>query len=178
MLAMLAVGVRAQAAGATACSPGPVDMPGVKGWAGPPSDDGSLDDGYLPGLNYDGDIYTTLGVSAAGLPTPFSYTTVTAPYTDIPGCMAANAQGHTAMHNCLCMNCFSLMQQCDALPGCQAIWKCGADSGCNSPNACYLLPGAPCVTVIDEWGTGSVDTALTQALETCGAAASPACPTM
>jgi hypothetical protein len=177
MIAMLAVGARAQAAGAPCVAPGPLDAPGVTGWAGPPSDDGSLDDGAVP--TYDGDIFTALNVSAAGLPTPFSYTSVTAPYTDMAGCMAFSSPGvtaHTAEHNCLCTSCFSLMQQCDALPGCQAIWKCSADAGCTTADACYLLPGAPCVTVINEWGTGSVSTALDQALNTCGQAANPACP--
>jgi hypothetical protein len=70
------------------------------------------------------------------------------------------------------------MQQCDALAGCQAIWKCSADSGCTDSNTCYLNPGAPCVTVINEWGTGSVHTALEQMLGVCGQAATPACPTM
>jgi hypothetical protein len=152
-------------------------MPGVVGWAGPPSDDGSLDDGAIP--TFTGDIFASLMVSSAGLPTPFSYTSVPAPYADTAGCMAFTSAGvtaHPAAHSCLCTSCFTLMQQCDALPGCQAIWKCSADSGCSNSMTCYLNPGAPCQTVIDQWGTGGVSTALEQMLGVCGAAASPACP--
>ncbi len=176
-MAMLALGARAQAASAPACAhPGPLDAPGVTGWAGPSSLDGALDDGFVP--TFSGDIFAAVGVSAQGLPTPFSYTSVAAPYTDLTGCMGFDAQGHMAAHSCLCMACLSTMAQCDAMPGCRAIWKCAEDSGCTNAQACYLLPGAPCTNVINLWGTGSVSTALSQALQSCGAGASPACPTM
>ncbi len=147
------------------------------GWAGPPNVDGALDDGSVP--TFAGDIFATVGVDAAGLPMNFSYSSVTAPYTDAAGCIAftsAGATAHQAEHTCLCNSCFSLMQQCDSIPGCQAIWKCAADSGCTDSNTCYLNPGAPCSTVIDQWGTGSVATALEQMVGVCGQAATPACP--
>jgi hypothetical protein len=141
---------------------------GANAWAGPPSDDGSLDDGFMPAFTLDnGNALDYLGVCQT-LPTPFAYTTVQAPYKDATGCMAFNAQGHTASHNCLCQKCFTLMQECDSLAACQAIWKCSQDSGCTTANACYLYPGAPCIDVINSAGTGSVATGLESNLSTCG----------
>jgi hypothetical protein len=90
--------------------------------------------------------------------------------------MAFTKNGHTAAHSCMCQNCFALQQQCDALPGCQEIEKCAFDTGCNSANACYLTNGK-CVAPINNWGTGSVSTALSSNLQTCGNMANPACPT-
>ena len=98
-----------------------------------------------------------------------------APYTTPAECKAFGNSGHTAAHSCLCDACFSVQQQCDALPGCQEIQKCGFDTGCTDANSCYLV-GGKCVTPINNWGTGSVATALSQALEACGSAAKPACP--
>ena len=106
----------------------------------------------------------------------FNFNTVKAPY-DAAGCKAYDPYGHKAVHDCYCDNCGDLMAQCDALPGCQQILKCELDSGCTSPTACYLTPiNPPCATVINEWGTGSVATALTQYLQQCGQKAMPACP--
>src|SRR5580658_9343212 len=78
---------------------------------GPPSDDGSLDDGYMPAFTLNnGDALGYLGICQT-LPTPFSYTSVKAPYTDTAGCMAFANQGHAASHNCLCQKCFTVMQE-------------------------------------------------------------------
>jgi hypothetical protein len=132
-------------------------------------------DGAPPGYS-GGDIFQRLCIDA---PTNVNYAfnVVTAPYADAASCKTATVtEGHKAVHDCYCDSCFSLVQQCDALPGCQAILKCELDSGCTDSNSCYLLPGAPCYTVISSWGTGSVATALTQFLQTCSAAATPACP--
>jgi hypothetical protein len=94
-------------------------------------------------------------------------------------CVAyAGSEGHATVHTCFCNSCFDLMQQCDALQGCREILKCELDSGCTDSTSCYLLPGAPCASVIDAWGTGSVATALTQYITACGSAATPACPPM
>ena len=105
----------------------------------------------------------------------FDFSTVKAPYTDVAGCMAFPRPGHATAYSCLCQNCFSLQQQCDALPGCQAIQKCGLDTGCTDANSCYLVAGS-CVAPINNYGTGSVSTALSQMLEVCGKGANPACP--
>jgi hypothetical protein len=102
------------------------------------------------------------------------YDTVKAPYTDPKGCMAFNNLGHPNVHNCECTKCFSLVQQCDALPGCQAIVKCTLDSGCAktaasaaaSRTSCYFT--GVCSPPIDTWGTGSVSTGLSDALGQCG----------
>lgn len=133
-------------------------------------------DGALPAYNA-GNVYDLLCVQDPGV-TFFAFDTVKQPYADAAGCMAVKRSGHQAAYNCLCQNCFSLQQQCDALPGCQAIQKCGLDVGCTNANTCYLYAGSGgCVAPINNYGTGSVSTALTQMLETCGQAASPACPT-
>jgi hypothetical protein len=175
LLAMLAVGSRAQAADASCPGPGPLDKPGVSTWTGPPSNDGSLDDGYVPVFDGGGNILDYLMVRpSTPLPTPYSYTVVQAPYADAAGCMAFDAQGHPNAHNCLCQNCFTLIQQCDALPGCQAMMKCGGDSGCTDANSCYLYPGAPCTAVIDQYGNGSVSAGLFASIGPCRTAAS--CP--
>jgi hypothetical protein len=134
--------------------------------AGPAADDGGV-------ASVCGSVYTVLGVTDPGV-APYLYNGVAKPYPDAAGCHAYDAQGHQQMHDCLCDNCFALQQQCDALPGCKAIQKCGGDSGCTDPNSCYLIPGAPCTTIIDQWGNGSVSTGLAQGLETCGQAAK--CP--
>jgi hypothetical protein len=202
LLATLAVGMRARAD--TPCPPpGPVEeagSPGVTGWTGPPSQDGSLDDGNIPGyIDGGGSILDMLGVRPSQpLPAPFLFNTVTAPYPDVAGCMAYDAQGHQAAHYCMCQHCFSLQQQCDALPGCKAIQKCGADTnctgntsscslvdsiypalGCNEATTCYFLPslnlGQGCVTVIDTWGNASVSSGIADALGACGATNN--CPT-
>jgi hypothetical protein len=145
------------------------DGPGPTTWPGPPSNDGALDDGYMVPFTLDnGNALAYLGISSAGLPAFTTYTTVKAPYTDATGCMAYDAQGHMAAHTCLCQKCFSLVQQCDALTACRAILKCAQDSGCNSANACYLYPGAPCINVINSAGTGSVSTGLESNIATCG----------
>jgi hypothetical protein len=141
-----------------------------------PATDGSLDDGWVPPAFSGGNILDFLCVQPpSSLPVPFDYSKVKAAYSDVAGCMAYNAQGHTAAHNCLCQNCFTLTQECDSLPGCRAILKCALDSGCNSANACYLLPGAPCVTAINNAGTGSVATGVEDNLGICGMA--HGCPT-
>lgn len=133
-----------------------------------------LPDGALPPYSA-GNIYDLLCVQDPGI-VPFDFTKVKAPYADMAGCIAFDKTGHTAAHSCLCQNCFTLQQQCDALPGCQEIEKCAFDTGCNSANACYLSNGK-CVAPINNWGTGSVSTALSSYLQTCGNMANPACPT-
>jgi len=145
---------------------------------GDASDDGPqyvTPDGSLPPYSA-GNVYQLLCVADPD-ETDFNFSTIAAPYADTAGCMAFNpmSEGHATARACLCQNCFALQQQCDALPGCQQIQKCGFDTGCNSPDTCYLIGGA-CATQIDNWGVGSVATALTQMLETCGQSASPACP--
>jgi hypothetical protein len=148
---------------------------------GTASDDSSMgvstyvmDDGALP--TYSGtDIFQRLCVDNPDA-AEFSFSSVASPYAtgDVTACTNFVA-GHTAARACLCKNCFTLQQQCDALPGCREIQKCGLDSGCTDANSCYLLNGA-CVTPINNWGTGSVATALSQLLDSCGQAANPICP--
>ena len=139
-----------------------------------PTDKGAavLDDGSaLPGACMGPDIFTKLGITDPKVAF-FDYRAVKAPYSSEAECEKFDAQGHPNVHNCLCKNCFTVQQQCDALPGCRAIQKCGADSGCSGANGCYF--GGACSAVIDKVGTGSVATGLSNALQTCGAAHS--CP--
>jgi hypothetical protein len=139
-----------------------------------PTDKGAavLDDGStLPGACAGPDIFMKLGITNPNVAF-FDFRTVTAPYSTPAECEKFDSQGHPNVHNCLCKNCFTVQQQCDALPGCRAIQKCGADSGCMGANGCYF--GGACSAIIDQVGTGSVATGLTNALETCGSAHS--CP--
>jgi hypothetical protein len=130
------------------------------------------DDGGLP--TYSGpNIFDSLCIERPDT-TPFVYANVKAPYTTPADCKAfAPAAGHSAARACLCDSCFTLQQQCDALDGCKTIQKCGWTTGCHDSNSCYLAQGL-CAKQIDTAGTGSVSTALSQALETCGA--SNMCP--
>jgi hypothetical protein len=130
------------------------------------------DDGGLP--TYSGpDIFTRLCMTAPDV-TPFVYSDVKAPYTTPADCKTfLPASGHAAARSCLCDNCFTLQQQCDALAGCQTIQKCGWDTGCTDSNSCYLVQGL-CATQINNAGTGSVSTALSQAIEGCSS--SNMCP--
>jgi hypothetical protein len=142
--------------------------------SGPPSDDGSLDDGYIAPFTvtgYSGDALGYLGVCQS-LPTPFSYTSVKAPYMDATGCMAFNNLGHPNVQNCLCQKCFSLIQQCDALPLCQAALQCGENSTCLGESSslasdCLYLFNGACVSQIDNPGNGSVAVGIFNALGTC-----------
>jgi hypothetical protein len=170
-------------ASAAACDSGPAvsdasamdDYPAFVAPPGAlPTDKGAavLDDGsVLPGACMGPDIFAKLGITNPNI-TFRDYRTITAPYTTEADCEKFDSQGHPAVHNCLCKNCFTVQQQCDALAGCRAIQKCGADSGCMGANGCYF--GGACSAVIDGVGTGSVATGLSNALQTCGAAHS--CP--
>jgi hypothetical protein len=131
-------------------------------------------DGSLPTYT-GGNIYDLLCVQDPGV-VPFDFSAIKPPYTTQAECKTFDpSQGHATARACLCDNCFTLQQQCDALPGCEDIQKCGFDTGCNNADSCYLV-GGKCVTQINNWGTGSVATALSQMLEVCGQAANPACP--
>jgi hypothetical protein len=131
--------------------------------AGPIQDDGSLP--VYTGPN----IFQQLCVQDPTLvdPTtkPFSFDTVTAPYTTPAECLNYNNEGHAAAHNCYCNQCFALVQQCDALEGCKEIMKCGLDNNCTNPTTCYFTS---CTTVIDKWANTSTATFLTFKLEGCG----------
>ena len=131
-----------------------------------------MDDGSVPSYS-GGDIFQRLCVENPNPPT-FLFTSVPAPYATPAACKTFISE-HAAARSCLCemTNCFALQQQCDALPGCREIQKCGFDTGCHDANGCYLISGL-CVAPIDKWGTGSVATALSQMLETCGQ--SHSCP--
>jgi hypothetical protein len=59
------------------------------------------------------------------------------------------------------------MQECDVLKGCVAIRNCGFESGCRGAFECYLLPNAPCVEVINNFGNASAGAALSLALGEC-----------
>jgi len=134
--------------------------------AGPVQDDGSLP------VYTGGNIYQLLCVADPTIadPTtkPFSFTSVTAPYTTVAGCLAYNNEGHATAHNCFCNQCFTLVQQCDALEGCRESMKCGLDNNCTDPTTCYF---SSCTTVIDKWANTSAATFLSAKLESCG------CPT-
>jgi hypothetical protein len=53
--------------------------------------------------------------------------------------------------------------------------KCVGDAGCTDNTSCYLIPGAPCTTVVDQYGNGSVAAAIPQLIQTCGK--NNGCPT-
>jgi hypothetical protein len=131
-------------------------------------------DGALPPYSA-GNVYDLLCVADPGV-VPFAYDTVKAPYTTPAECKTFANADHAAARSCLCDNCFTLQQQCDALEGCKTIQACGFKTGCSDANSCYLVQGL-CAPQITEYGTGSVSTALSQLLENCGKAATPACPT-
>jgi hypothetical protein len=123
---------------------------------------------------FNGDIFAQIGVTNPNA-TLFDYSKVMPPYADAAGCKAFSDHGHPAVHNCLCDKCFTEMQECDVLQGCQAIITCGWGNGCDpnasltSPTSCYPLFGAAgCKTQIDQYGTGSVSTAVAQLLGKCG----------
>jgi hypothetical protein len=130
------------------------------------------DDGGLP--TYSGpNIFDFLCIERPDT-TPFAYVDVKPPYTTPAACKTfAPEEGHSTARSCLCDSCFALQQQCDALDGCRTIQKCGWTTGCHDSNSCYLVQGL-CSTPINNAGTGSVSTALSQAVETC--AASNMCP--
>jgi hypothetical protein len=124
------------------------------------------DDGGLPA--YTGpNIFDFLCIERPDT-TPFSYASVKAPYTTAADCKAfAPEVGHATARACFCDSCFTLQQQCDALAGCRSIQKCSFDTGCHDSNTCYLAQGL-CAKEINNAGTGSVSTALSQEIETCG----------
>lgn len=68
---------------------------------------------------------------------------------------------------CICENCLDLQQECDALPGCIEIRRCALETGCTDEFSCYLLPGAPCVEVTDQWGNAGVAAAVSLELNRC-----------
>jgi hypothetical protein len=148
--------------------------PGPSMYMPPPNvNDGSLDDGYMPVFTPDnGNALAYLGI--CGTYASFDYTSVTAPYTDVAGCMAFNNLGYTSVHNCFCQStaAFPLVQQCDALPTCDAILKSSLATGCAKSgsasqsalsNACYLIASGSAsetAIAINNAGTGSVATSL------------------
>ncbi len=110
------------------------------------------------------------------IPRPFIYEDVPEPYPegDVNACKAFTeadeglTEEQASRRECFCDACIDLMRQCDALPGCTEMRQCAWRTGCNGPYACYLLPTAPCRTVIDKWGNGSVSAALNTELADCG----------
>jgi hypothetical protein len=129
------------------------------------------DDGALP--TYTGpDIFQALCLDDPGktdpLAKPFRFDQVQAPYTTMDACVAYDSgSGHPAVHSCFCNNCFALVQQCDALPGCKEVLKCGLDNytACADPSTCYFTA---CTSIIDKWANTSLATYLTRILQTCG----------
>jgi hypothetical protein len=98
----------------------------------------------------------------------FTFAAVPPPYGDVAGCKAFDADaGFSGPRNCSCDNCFALQQQCDALEGCIAIEECALKNQCFGANACYNNPGAPCVTVINDYGSGGTASNLSALLFTC-----------
>ncbi len=130
-------------------------------------------DGALPPYS-SGNVYDLLCVQDPDV-VSFDYSTIKTPYTTPAECKTFANTDHAAARSCLCDNCFTLQQQCDALDGCKAIQTCSMKTGCNDPNSCYLVAGL-CAPQISNYGTGSVSTALSQLLENCGKAVTPACP--
>ncbi|MFT3926152.1 MAG: hypothetical protein QM778_26645 [Myxococcales bacterium] len=90
----------------------------------------------------------------------FRFSSLMKPYEDSAGCLALHASKNPAetddQTTCRCNKCVENMQECDVLQGCTEIAACSKETGCTDEYSCYLLPGAPCVDVIDRWGNASV----------------------
>jgi len=88
----------------------------------------------------------------------FSFASLQKPYEDAASCIAyAASKGDTTDRTiCQCNKCLENLQECDVLQGCGEIKACSNETGCDDEYSCYLLPGAPCVDVIDRWGNASV----------------------
>lgn len=91
------------------------------------------------------------------------------PYETVEQCIAFSEERGVLYDAtaCACENCFATMQECDVLDGCIAIRSCGFSTGCRGAFECYLLPGAPCVEVINDYGNASVAAAITLDLSEC-----------
>lgn len=91
------------------------------------------------------------------------------PYDSIEECIAHSEMTGNLFESteCACNNCLDIMQECDVLKGCVAIRNCAFESGCRGALQCYLLPNAPCVDVINDFGNASVASALSLALGEC-----------
>jgi len=133
-----------------------------------------MDDGMLP-VYTGGDIFQRLCIQNPTVDdpsaVPFAFNSIKAAYPDATSCKAFDAQGHMAVHDCLCDKCFDVIQECDSRPGCREILKCELDAGCGDPSACYF--GA-CQKVIDKWANTSNDSFITYLIEQCQTANS--CP--
>jgi hypothetical protein len=138
---------------------------GDDGSAAPTGPEYVTPDGALPPYNA-GNVFDLLCVQDPGV-TFFDYSQVKSPYTTPAECKTFANTDHATARSCLCDKCFTLQQECDALTGCKAIQACGFRTGCNSASSCYLIQGL-CYSTINQYGTGSVSTALSQNLETCG----------
>jgi hypothetical protein len=171
--ARVAVATFAAALLAAACSSDNTDT--NKQPIGPSKDAGTETDGWATGYN------VTDYVDGGHLPPPFLFDKVADPYTvDSGQACEAFSTDYPTSRACLCTNCYNLMHQCDALPGCIEIRACIWKSGCQDTNSCYLLKtsGDPtgCVDVIDKWGNTGDDVAIATSLLQCGQKATPACP--
>jgi hypothetical protein len=128
--------------------------------AGPMLDDGSL-------VTLDADILKMLSIDKPDSP-EFDFTSVQAPYTAAADCNNfGTADGHLSARSCLCDKCFSLMQECDSMVGCQQIRTCEWQNAglCGQPLTCYFA--TPCATVIDQWGNTSLQAFIATKLNTC-----------
>jgi hypothetical protein len=126
---------------------------------------GSGGGGGSPGAADGGDIYDQLGIDPPPEDTPdFTYSDVPAPYEDIDGCKAFS-DTYPDERGCMCDNCFDLMQQCDALQGCQEMFECQLEQQCVDENDCYF--GGKCTEIYDRWGNTGASTALSRLIGTC-----------
>jgi hypothetical protein len=123
------------------------------------------DDGAIPSFNTP-DIFQFLCITNPHV-VSFSFRDVKAPFSDVAGCktqfvMSGYPPNETA---CSCENCFSLVQQCAALPACRAMEDCILKSGC-SGSSCYYNNG-PCASVYDNYGSGGLASNLTSLISNC-----------
>jgi hypothetical protein len=116
-----------------------------------------------------GDIFSTLGIEKPSYP-EFLYTSIKDPWPEdtVAACNAFDTRW-PKQRACICDNCMELIHECDALPGCKEILTCAVTLGCTDSASCYYAPanGTGCQTQIDEWGTGSVSTALIVLIASC-----------
>jgi hypothetical protein len=103
------------------------------------------------------------------IPEPVRFSELKLPFTDAPGCNAAAAKRNDnwPATTCRCERCLERMQECAVVPGCNEIIECANQSRCGGELGCYLIPGAPCATVIDTWGNSSLATTIATEIFKC-----------
>jgi hypothetical protein len=109
------------------------------------------------------------------IPEPRHFSELKQPFNDAAGCTSTMAKKHqdtSGVTSCRCNACLDSMEECEAVPGCIEIMTCSNQTGCLDEFSCYLLPGAKCAPVIDQWGNSSLATAIALDIMACSKTAS------